>query len=427
MTFRPTMTALAAAALVSALTPALAQAQANAASGVDELREEVRKLRSEVETLKKEKSAAGVGDRVDQLELKSKDSVVAGDIPGSFRLPGSETSVRFYGHAEAHWIQDLGKPGQSDYFTDLMTQPLASDASVRKGRSKLTASTSRFGFESATPTGVGAFTTKVEADFYSYGDSTRNRLRLRHAYGEYAGWLVGQTWSTFMDLDNLPETVDFNGPIGSPFSRRSMLRYTFADVKGGYKLAAALEDPENGARVPNLVLRADKSFDWGALNLRLLSHEKRAGDEARRGYGVGVGGSFKVNESNLLMAQFARVNGDYDMMYGSTGYMVNGAGQILFDKNDGLVLGWAHVYSPALRANLAVGLNRSRADAAYVAESQAYGWEQSKRLTQVHVGAIYSPIKNVELGAEYIHGLRKTFAGEEGKLSRFDLMGRYMF
>jgi hypothetical protein len=45
----------------------------------------------------------------------------------------------------------------------------------------------------------------------------------------------------------------------------------------------------------------------------------------------------------------------------------------------------------------------------------------------VHVGAIYSPIKNVELGAEYIHGLRKTFAGEEGKLSRFDLMGRYMF
>jgi len=206
-----------------------------------------------------------------------------------------------------------------------------------------------------------------------------------------------------------------------------MLRYTFADVKGGYKLAAALEDPENGARVPNLVLRADKSFDWGALNLRLLSHEKRDGDEARRGYGVGVGGSFKVNESNLLMAQFARVNGDYDMMYGSTGYMVNGAGQILFDKNDGLVLGWAHVYSPALRANLAVGLNRSRADAAYVAESQAYGWEQSKRLTQVHVGAIYSPIKNVELGAEYIHGLRKTFAGEEGKLSRFDLMGRYMF
>lgn len=424
MTFRPTMTALAAAALLSALAPAFAQSNA----GLDEMREELRKLRAEIETLKKEKSAAGLSDRVDALEIKSKDAVVAGDNAGSFRLPGSETSVRVYGFAEAHLIQDLGKPGPSDYFTDLMSQPLDSDGSVKKGRSKLTASTSRFGFESATPTGAGAFSTKVEADFYSYSDGNRNRLRLRHAYGEYAGWLVGQTWSTFMDLDDLPETVDFNGPIGSPFSRRTMIRYTWADPKAGYKLTGALEDPESGARVPNLVLRADKSFDWGAVNLRLLSHEKRSGGESKRGYGVGIGGSFKLNDSNLLMAQFARVTGDYDMMYGSTGYMTDSTtGKLLFDKNDGLVLGWAYTHSASLRGNLAIGLNRSHASDAYVAESKAADWEQSKRLLQVHVGAIYTPIKNVELGAEYIRGLRKTFAGETGTMSRIDLMGRYSF
>lgn len=424
MTFRPTMTALAAAALLSALAPAYAQSNA----GLDEMREELRKLRAEIETLKKEKSAAGLSDRVDALEIKSKDAVVAGDTGGSFRLPGSETSVRVYGHAEAHLIQDLGKPGPSDYFTDLMSQPLDSDASVKKGRSKLTASTSRFGFESSTPTGAGAFSTKVEADFYSYSDGNRNRLRLRHAYGEYAGFLVGQTWSTFMDLDDLPETVDFNGPIGSPFSRRTMIRYTWGDAKAGYKLAGALEDPESGARVPNVVLRADKSFDWGAVNLRLLSHEKRSGGESKRGYGVGIGGNYKLTDSNLLMAQFARVTGDYDMMYGSTGYMTDSTtGKLLFDKNDGLVVGWAYTHSSALRGNLAVGYNRSHASDAYVAESKAYGWEQSKRLLQVHLGAIYTPIKNVELGAEYIRGLRKTFAGETGTMSRFDLMGRYSF
>ncbi|HMX09655.1 MAG TPA: DcaP family trimeric outer membrane transporter [Burkholderiaceae bacterium] len=424
MTFRPTMTALAAAALLSAMAPAFAQSNA----GLDEMREELRKLRAEIETLKKEKSAAGLSDRVDALEIKSKDAVVAGDNAGSFRLPGSETSVRVYGYAEAHLIQDLGKPGPSDYFTDLMSQPLDSDSSVKKGRSKLTASTSRFGFESSTPTGAGSFSTKVEADFYSYSDGNRNRLRLRHAYGEYAGWLVGQTWSTFMDLDDLPETVDFNGPIGSPFSRRTMIRYTWGDAKAGYKLTGALEDPESGARVPNVVLRADKSFDWGAVNLRLLSHEKRSGGESKRGYGVGVGGSYKLTDAHLLMAQFARVTGDYDMMYGSTGYMTDSTtGKLLFDKNDGLVVGWAYTHSSALRGNLAIGLNRSHASDAYVAESKAADWEQSKRLLQVHVGAIYTPIKNVELGAEYIRGLRKTFAGETGTLSRIDLMGRYSF
>ncbi|HMW23957.1 MAG TPA: porin, partial [Burkholderiaceae bacterium] len=74
MTFRPTMTALAAAALLSAMAPAFAQSNA----GLDEMREELRKLRAEIETLKKEKSAAGLSDRVDALEIKSKDAVVAG-------------------------------------------------------------------------------------------------------------------------------------------------------------------------------------------------------------------------------------------------------------------------------------------------------------------------------------------------------------
>jgi hypothetical protein len=51
------------------------------------------------------------------------------------------------------------------------------------------------------------------------------------------------------------------------------------------------------------------------------------------------------------------------------------------------------------------------------------------------VGAIYSPIKNVELGSELIWGQRETFddsasgglAAEKAKMGRIDLMGRYSF
>ena len=48
-------------------------------------------------------------------------------------------------------------------------------------------------------------------------------------------------------------------------------------------------------------------------------------------------------------------------------------------------------------------------------------------LGQLFVNLIYSPIMNVELGGELIYGQRKTFAGDTGTLSRFDLMGRYSF
>ena len=423
MTLQPTLTALAAALLVAGAAPALAQTKAD----FDALRDEIRQLRQELDALKKGAAAAkpadasGWGERIEQLELKSKDAVVLGDIGGGFRLPGSETTIRLYGFAEAHAIHDLKSWSGSDNFTDLMFQ-----GSGQKGRTKLTAETSRFGFETSTPTPLGAFNTKVEADFYSYGaDDNRNRLRLRHAYGEYAGFLVGQTWSTFMDLDNLPETVDFNGPIGAPFSRRTMVRYTYGDPKAGYKLTFAVEDPQDqfGAgsgneRMPQLVARFDKSFDWGAVNVRGLAHEKRSAGESKRGYGLGVGGSFKLTDKDLLMAQYARVDGDIDQMYGSNGYAIDATtNAITFDKNQGLVVGYAKTFGDQLRGTVAFGMNKGKT-------AQAV---DNRRLQQLHMNLIYSPIKNVELGGELVLGERKTFAGDVAKMQRVDLMGRYSF
>ena len=418
-------------AAIAAAFMGTAPAQAQTAKDFEEMRAEIKRLRAEVDALKKGSPAAvpaadstGWGDRIEALEVKSSDAVVKGDIGGSFRLPGSETSLRFYGYAEAHAIHDLKQPGPSDNFTDPMFQPL-DNSGGQKGKTKFTAQTSRFGFESSTPTDLGAFNTKVEMDFYSYGSGNRNRLRLRHAYGEYAGFLVGQTWSTFMDLDDLPETVDFNGPIGAPFSRRTMIRYTYADAKAGYKLTAALEDPEDqfgggsaNEKMPQIVLRADKSFDWGAVNVRVLAHEKRSFAETKRGFGFGIGGSYKITDKDLLMGQYTRVDGDIDQLYGSNGYSIDATtGAITFDKNQGLVVGYAKTFSDQLRGVVSYGMNRGKTVQA----------ADNRTLQQVFISMIYSPIKNVELGAEYIHGKRKTFTPETGTLSRFDLMGRYSF
>ena len=461
MTFKPTLIA---AACVLALTAA-APAQAQSKKELEAMRKEMQQLRAEMAEMKKERAAEqaqvakaldeakaaqaaamqtaaapkpadtkpadpGWGDRIEALEIKSKDSVVKGDIDGSFRLPGSETSVRLYGYAEAHAIHDFGKKAPDDLFTNLMFQPTPSEAAAdpslaQKGKTSLTAETSRFGFETSTPSKYGTFNTKIEADFYSYGEGNRNRLRLRHAYGEYAGFLVGQTWSTFMDVDDLPETVDFNGPIGSPFSRRAMVRYTWGDAKAGYKFAFAAEDPHDqfgggssGERMPELVARFDKTFDWGAVNVRGLFHEKRSFAEIKYGYGWGLGGSYKLTDKDTLMGQVAVVKGDFDQQYGSNGYSIDPVtGAITMDRNLGVILGYAKTFNEQLRGNVALGYNKANDPAAL----------GNKRLVQLHVGAIYSPFKNVEIGAEAIYGVRETYSDEKGKMGRIDLMGRYSF
>ena len=437
MKLQPTLIGLAASLLLAGAAPAQAQSKAE----FDELRNELRKLRDEVAALRQAQGAAakpadvkpadasGWGDRIEQLEIKAKDTVVLGDIGGGFRLPGSETSVRLYGYAEAHAIHDAGRAGPSDNFTDLTFQPVGSEVTGNaalglKGKTKLTAQTSRFGIETSTPTSAGTFNTKIEADFYGYSGGNRNRLRLRHAYGEYAGFLIGQNWSTFMDLDNLPETVDFNGPIGAPFSRRMMIRYSYGDAKAGYKLTAAIEDPEDQfgggsthERMPQIVLRADQSFDWGAVNVRALAHEKRSLTASKRGYGFGVGGNFKITDKDLLMGQYTAVEGDIDQLYGSNGYAIDANGAITFDKNQGLVVGYAKTFSDQLRGTLALGLNQGKT-------AQAV---DNRRLQQWFFNLIYAPIKNVELGGELILGERQTFSGEKGVMQRIDLMGRYSF
>ncbi len=426
---KPSLMAAALAAVFATAPPALAQS----AKDFEDMRQEIKRLRDEVNALKQAAPApakavdtSGWGERIEQLEIKSKDAVVLGDIGGGFRLPGSETSVRLYGYAEANLIHDFKAFAAPDNFTNLSGQPLDGSGST-KGRTKLTAETSRFGFETSTPTGLGTFNTKLEMDFYAY-DGGRNRLRLRQAYGEYAGWLIGQTWSTFMDLDNLPETVDFNGPIGAPFSRRTMIRYTYADPKEGNKFSFALEDPEDqfgggsaNEKMPQLVARFDKSFGWGAINARVLAHEKRSATETKRGYGFGVGGSYKLTDKDVLMGQYTRVDGDVDQLYGSNGYAIDATtGAITFDKNQGLVIGYLKTFSDQLRGNVVLGLNRGKS-------AQAVGYQDNRTLTQFHLGLIYSPVKNVELGGELILGKRKTFTDEVGTMSRFDLMGRYSF
>ena len=431
--------------LAAALAAAFAAlpAQAQTAKDFEDMRAEIKRLRDEVNELKKARPAeakpadsSGWGDRIEALEIKAKDAVVVGDIGGGFRIPGSETSLRVYGYAEGHVIHDLKAGGSTDNFTDLTFQAL-DGTGAQTGRTKLTAQTSRFGFETSTPTSAGTFNTKLEMDFYAYGPGNRNRLRLRQAYGEYSGWLIGQTWSTFMDLDDLPETVDFNGPIGAPFSRRMMVRYTYGDAKAGYKFSFAAEDPEDpfgggsaNERMPQLVARFDKSFDWGAVNIRGLLHEKRSATETKRGWGFGVGGSYKITDKDILMGQYTRVDGDVDQLYGSNGYSIDtdkfdatgaqthvGTGALTFDKNQGLVFGYAKTFSDQLRGSIAYGMNKGKTAEAV----------DNKRLQQLFVNMIYSPFKNVELGAEYIYGKRKTFTDDTGTMSRFDLMGRYSF
>ena len=86
----------------------------------------------------------------------------------------------------------------------------------------------------------------LETDFYGSG----NALRLRHAYGSYGGLLAGQTWSTFVDENNMPNTIDFESPMAFPSIRQAQVRWT---QKLSTKLtwSLAVEDNKSAIQTPS--------------------------------------------------------------------------------------------------------------------------------------------------------------------------------
>ena len=68
---------------------------------------------------------------------------------------------------------------------------------------------SRFGVKSSTPTAFGDLNTIFEFELFGTGvDAGQTTFRLRHAYGELGQFGAGQTWSTFMDIDVFPNSLE---------------------------------------------------------------------------------------------------------------------------------------------------------------------------------------------------------------------------
>lgn len=497
--------ALTLALLAAAVTslPAVAQT----AKDFEELRNEVMRLRKELNEMKAQKpapaapmaaapttAAAPVADpalteRLEVLELKQKDAVVAGDIPGSFRLPGSETSIKLYGYAELNAVREFsGDNSDNDYSTFVPYAPI-NGSTQRKGQTYIHGRASRLGVESATPTAFGTLGVKIEGDFnnepranFDYGVSAAGKsketiltqqatnsygFRLRQAYGTLGGFLIGQTWSTFMDVDNSPETVDFNGPIGSTFIRQGVIRYTYTSPDIG-ALTAALENPvsyvydkggfvqkSGHSKLPDMVIRFDRAFEWGALSVRGVTQEiginRDAGKDANykdssgdpiqvgslslknRGYGLGSTALYKLRggqDSLSLGVTYGNGIGRY-FNYIEGAFLDEANNRLLLEKAAGVVVGYQYKQSDMLRANFVYGWQQNISNEynkfalANDLGSGQYGI--NKRLYQAHAGLIYTPVKNVDLGAEYIFGQRTTLKGEKGDLSRVNLMARYTF
>lgn len=318
--------ASAVAAAIIALPGSLVGAgQARAATTQEELVKllkeqsaELKKLKQEVDALKKQRavpqvaaparSGAPHGGRTgDGFVSKSEgpDSFVGtlldrfverGTRPKSWRLPGTDVDLSINGYAKLDFISRL-KGEFNGTLDTLPTNAIAIDSRGTAPANRFHARESRIGFIASKQTDFGLANVQVEADFFgALGNqlvSNSENFRLRHAKVEIGPLLAGQFWGTFSDPSSIAETLDFQGAPGYTFIRQAQIRYTHTFSKG-VTLAFAAENPETSIvvnnniapiagvnqnvtvvqtrdnNIPDFVIRGRVEDSWGHVQLGLL-------------------------------------------------------------------------------------------------------------------------------------------------------------
>ena len=370
----------------------------------------------------------------------------AEEAPGVFKIPGTDSTIKFYGYVQTDVTFDFSGRDPNvegnDWAIHLPNVPLDSDAEsrVKKNQLYMTARTSRFGLQTNTPTKIGDVGVKLEGDFNAVnlesGQTFTNSVtfRIRHAYGTVGGLLVGQTWSTFLDLNAYPDVVDFNGPGSIALIRNPMIRYTLP-LAPGIGLAVSAENSPGtdgndvsdlgGSKnitkfqsIPDFVANLQASGPWGSASARGITMNFRSAPLAggaldpngssysKQGYGGAVSTALKVGGDTLILQAVGGAGiGRYIFNVGLSPH--EGA---VFDTGTELALwdafayhaGFTHVWSPAFRSNVVWSQTFIKDNGNAVALD-------NRRMDQAFVNSFWTFAKNAEFGLEYGWGRRETF------------------
>jgi len=385
-------------------------------------------------------------------------AVVRGMFPGSFLVPGVNTSFRLRGFARLTGIYDYQPIGASDAFvTNTIPVPQQSGQNFN-----MSARMSRFAIESWTPTSFLDWNvhTLVEGDFFNGPPQAvgggGNPFRLRHAFLDFGYFRFGQQNSVFMDPQNWPSLVDFQGPNSWVNQRQPSARMTIPICERLY-FASSIERPFSDITTNNLGTNVQNVPDF-AMHLRYetnVGHVQAAGLLRTIGYQP-TGGSLTritagalsgsavfhpwailmgtdpvhdVNPSGLTRSRI--------LLMGTWGpgvgrYINDLAGQGLDGQVDPITgafhlveaVGWNASYEHWFDEHFLSNFTYSEAHANSNAGQPSTTFDTTRYLA---ASLWWIPITRLSFGIEYLWGRRENIDGQNAQAQRLNALAQYNF
>lgn len=384
--------------------------------------------------------------RAEQTGMENNQYVTAGALPGSFLIPGTDTSIYVGGfvnlQAEYNPTQNLGPK-----FSIGNLAPPSPGRRATAGDFQFNSKVSRLVVKSSTPSRLGAITTNFAIDLWGavaggdYNQALQNNsysARIVFAYGTLGPITMGMLNSNFIDNNDTPETFDFAGPAGLPAERTEQIRYTWPVTKTTV-LSFAAENPQSGYQdtrdnievasptepMPDFSIRYQYTSDLLHVQLssvlRDIAYTDGYGDRTSRITGASIiGSTINLGAINKIFGE-DNVGGQY--WTGSIGRYIpddfganvasvlavdngtTGTAKTIMTKlqdDQGVALYYQHFWMPTLRSTVTVGYNHQNLASFLPADTQ-----NAVATKTVAANLIWQVVSSADVGVEFWLGQKQ--------------------
>jgi len=365
---------------------------------------------------------------------------------GFFRLPGTQTILKIGGYFKTDFIYDLKPPGNTDAFVP-SSIPIPQIVTVNN--STVSIRPTRLTLDFRIPsTKIGEVRFYIEGDLFGTNSTTP---RLRHAYAQASNFLIGQTFTNFMDPDGFPDTLDFQGPNGLVNLRNPQIRYGVA-LRKNMTLYFAAEKPSSdvlfktpefnsqpSSPTPDATVRLRQEFEGGHFQIAGIFRDVAAfvtqGSTARTGtvfgWGVNVSTGFKTFGKDNVVFGVAAGQGISRYIQDTSGLgidaEVTSAGltpHLKATPDVGIDAAYQHYWKKTLRSSLVYS---------YAAVNNPLESVFVPATTYNHsdygaVNLIWNPFgSSLHMGGEVLYGWQQLQNGSKGDDTRIQFSAKYNF
>jgi len=394
-------------------------------------------------------------DKVEDLLEHPPDSpanvVAAGELPGSIRIPGTNMAGKVGGFVRLGVVNSFDPIGSDDRFIVASIPPEGEGESGQDQRVTISAKRSRLNLDMRMDSSVGQFRAFLEGDFAGSGEGETDNYRLRHAYGQYKQYLVGQTWSLLMDRAAEPEEIDFEGLSGQINERQPQARWTKGrGQEAGFALS--FEDPQpeitggQGVSVfGDVVARRWRAKPWGHLSVGTILRDIRAQwdldptvEHEKFGWGLSFSGKYRFkrwDERDNLVFQlnygkgFGRYINDLDSAGGQDGVFNDETGEFDTLPAFGGYVAFQHWWK-GLEEHLGL-LRDLRSTFVYshvhVDNLDFQADDAYSTTNRATMNVLWSPISAIDLGLEFLWGERKNKDTSKGTAKQLQFVSTFRF